>query len=1608
MSANNSKESEYDLAKDPHANSFRCCAQAGDSINKGTPCQGALRWCSDWHCARAVCKGHAHSTGCCQPCHKMRKRGIAILGETVSTEDSKKSRASEPSSEVATVPLEVIATLSAHGESGKAPRLHFRRPDSRLLLTTATLDTLPPPPPGCAGPGVLGVIAPTRGSPCSTVDDAARHYQDRFNMVSDTDQQLPAAAGRFSLDDEAAWMCKRTLWPAEPNSAKLDRLMLYADYPTAHAQHPQLSVLCERFRPLLLWQACVQNMLEYTTLRGISWLAIDMRCHNLLQFIDQTYRDQDHKLWLRRIALVLLSMLCKLLDCDDEPPLTVVMVCPHIALRQQLLSLMEEPNLINSRLLLEGPLTKMWSTHPVDFEHIHRRLPELLRLPADPIMRKTVDWQAEAAPSWLTPEACYPTSTTVGLPPWFLDLRHHGQPHFEAGGALQCILRADSRELWSVVAQYKQGQLQKPLHPLGWTLLHITALLGNTRCARVLLHARADPNITYCRMPQQLTALHLACSRGDYQLVELLVGSKAEPRLRDARGLTAIEHCQQPQRAQMWDYLSSSRWWEVPNKMPASYDLNGFTHTPVQVLGLRHQEYTYVLTCTGCRDRDSPQAHRRWTLTEDTAALAHLHSCPYATTRCCARGSSPDQVPCSGLFQECQLRGCTLMICTLHKLATREACCRNCAAIHDPRPTFMPTRDHPGASSRASAQQIAAAAAVPTSPLLTSSQGSSSTLSQEQQSTSTDSSQPTASSLTSSEQSRSSDGSSTDSTTAGADRRQFQELDREKAEAAYTRSHAPLRCTFEANLDWRICREELQKLGYKVHIQPHGKPYSSKVDPNICWEHNRWEVLAYRDRKDQPLVGVYARFKSKRHYAVGTYVVAINRKSYQNIGEDHLTGICQALALAHWRHLPQPTTTPHTWWHAEQAGLTKQDYEVAAPLAQLGTDNKAVPDLPQPLAASGELESSSPTNSARPERAIRVGVARMNDLDSRQQADCLGWSSLTLHEVLAEVQESRQAGITAVFSAQHGSEALSKLLGPDGLRQALQNSTLEDQNIIEAIRQLDKQMNTPQAGSAFACAIVQPPVDDGKDGPLVTVISLGDCGAMLLQSDGVNHMLAPVHEPAGTDSRRIETAGGQIQSVGGTSWLSRQDLEGKLPVSRIMGCDAWKTWCCDCYVEGQRKKVNARDLLQCPECRRQMDEDSLLVTCTPSIVQWRLSAGDTLLLYSGEMLQHASAKVLSNLIRHGSRGGPGGNVSLADHQAWERDPTAQARACVQRSRTDAVNRAAAVLHWPAETKQPQKHGGGAQPSVAPTLEAAAEKAAAEKAKKAGKDAETRAAAKARAEAEAEAEHKAKQRTEAEALQACVLSLSKAKTQRETETKAVSLWPVPESGMWRGVEILLRQPLAHGWLCISRGSVVHFEGDAIVNAAKEGCLSGGRVDAAVASAGGNELRQARKELPVLEGSNNIRCRTGDAKLTAGGELNAKWCIHAVGPSYIVIYDHGKDISEGDALLAQAYTRTPGAWSWAAPTDRWSPSLSHFCRPASFAAVAHCWMFYGSGWRPSAHQRTPACARCISSPSPTTRSRRYWKLLQKQRLRPTLTAVVVSPRQTPFDAPRQARR
>jgi O-acetyl-ADP-ribose deacetylase (regulator of RNase III) len=104
------------------------------------------------------------------------------------------------------------------------------------------------------------------------------------------------------------------------------------------------------------------------------------------------------------------------------------------------------------------------------------------------------------------------------------------------------------------------------------------------------------------------------------------------------------------------------------------------------------------------------------------------------------------------------------------------------------------------------------------------------------------------------------------------------------------------------------------------------------------------------------------------------------------------------------------------------------------------------------------------------------------------------------------------------------------------------------------------------------------------------------------------------------------------------------------------------------------------------------------------------------------------------------------------------------------------------------------------------------------------------------------------------------------------------------------------------LCVVNGSVVFATTDAIVNAANEGCLGGGGVDGAVCDAGGPSLAAARRALPLLnstKGRGYVRCHTGDAVTTIGGDLPARYCIHAVGPNFSFHSDNG------DNLLSSAY-------------------------------------------------------------------------------------------------------
>lgn len=105
------------------------------------------------------------------------------------------------------------------------------------------------------------------------------------------------------------------------------------------------------------------------------------------------------------------------------------------------------------------------------------------------------------------------------------------------------------------------------------------------------------------------------------------------------------------------------------------------------------------------------------------------------------------------------------------------------------------------------------------------------------------------------------------------------------------------------------------------------------------------------------------------------------------------------------------------------------------------------------------------------------------------------------------------------------------------------------------------------------------------------------------------------------------------------------------------------------------------------------------------------------------------------------------------------------------------------------------------------------------------------------------------------------------------------------------------------LMCSRGSVVDFAGDAIVNAANRGGLGGGGVDGAINARGGPELQEARKQLPVLNEYGD-RIPTGEAQATIGGALPAKWVIHAVGPIYWES-EGNPDFSKSDELLRKAY-------------------------------------------------------------------------------------------------------
>lgn len=80
------------------------------------------------------------------------------------------------------------------------------------------------------------------------------------------------------------------------------------------------------------------------------------------------------------------------------------------------------------------------------------------------------------------------------------------------------------------------------------------------------------------------------------------------------------------------------------------------------------------------------------------------------------------------------------------------------------------------------------------------------------------------------------------------------------------------------------------------------------------------------------------------------------------------------------------------------------------------------------------------------------------------------------------------------------------------------------------------------------------------------------------------------------------------------------------------------------------------------------------------------------------------------------------------------------------------------------------------------------------------------------------------------------------------------------------------------LRLLQGDITQQDTEAIVNAANSSLMGGGGVDGAIHRAGGPQILEECKEIVARQG----RLPTGEAVLTGGGRLPARYVIHTVGP------------------------------------------------------------------------------------------------------------------------------
>jgi O-acetyl-ADP-ribose deacetylase len=105
--------------------------------------------------------------------------------------------------------------------------------------------------------------------------------------------------------------------------------------------------------------------------------------------------------------------------------------------------------------------------------------------------------------------------------------------------------------------------------------------------------------------------------------------------------------------------------------------------------------------------------------------------------------------------------------------------------------------------------------------------------------------------------------------------------------------------------------------------------------------------------------------------------------------------------------------------------------------------------------------------------------------------------------------------------------------------------------------------------------------------------------------------------------------------------------------------------------------------------------------------------------------------------------------------------------------------------------------------------------------------------------------------------------------------------------WNGCDIVVEED-----------DITRLDTDAIVNAANSGLWAGGGVCGAIHRAAGPALGEACKQVVAESGP----VRVGQAAITPGGALRARYVIHAVGPVY------GENPARAPELLAAAYVNS----------------------------------------------------------------------------------------------------